>query len=146
MSGAGTWFRTMLHQEPIIMWSCIIGGIGKHANGIIKHMLCKSPGVTCCRRRVCQHIRRLCENVSSYSKRNRYCQFFHCQFGSMVCRRVSHPSSGTTHSRVLLQTQEYQPTTGQKGISPLEVICAFASQARGDSSLRADPCIVQNSP
>ncbi|PSC70194.1 hypothetical protein C2E20_6346 isoform A [Micractinium conductrix] len=23
-----SWFRTMMHQEPIIMWSFIIGGMG----------------------------------------------------------------------------------------------------------------------
>ena len=28
MSSA-SWFRTMLHQEPIIMWSCMIGAVGK---------------------------------------------------------------------------------------------------------------------
>ncbi|KAK9812516.1 hypothetical protein WJX73_005439 [Symbiochloris irregularis] len=25
---AAAWFRTAMHQEPIVMWSCIIGGIG----------------------------------------------------------------------------------------------------------------------
>ena len=28
MSGVGAWFRMMMHREPIIMWSFIIGGVG----------------------------------------------------------------------------------------------------------------------
>lgn len=29
MSSFAGWFRTAMHQEPVIVWSCIIGGTGE---------------------------------------------------------------------------------------------------------------------
>ena len=40
MASVGTWFRTMLHQEPIIMWSCIIGAIGARAQALTLPVYC----------------------------------------------------------------------------------------------------------
>ena len=31
MSGMAAAFRTALHQEPVVIWSCMIGGVGERA-------------------------------------------------------------------------------------------------------------------
>lgn len=33
MSSVVAWFRTAMYSEPVVMWSCIIGGVGESLTG-----------------------------------------------------------------------------------------------------------------
>ena len=32
---SAAWLRTVMHQEPIIVWSCFIGGVGAPPSGVL---------------------------------------------------------------------------------------------------------------
>ncbi len=99
MSGAGAWFRTMLHQEPIIMWSCIIGGIGA------RHLRAASSHSTTCS---C-----LCSSAMHWKIARP--DFLRLCMRILLFCRYYHTSGSAPHPAVLLKAEEHQPTTSEAG-------------------------------